>query len=339
MKKIAVEEHFTTEEHLDYLRSLLEKRYPVPEVLQEEKYIDRELPFLSPAIPGNTILTGRLLDVGADRLKYMTEAGIDIQVLTLVSPGVQVFDAATGTALAKKFNNKLAEIVREQPQRYAGLATVAPQSPNEAADELERSVRELGLKGAVINSHVKGEYLDDRKYWVIFERAEKLNVPIYIHPRSPSPDMMKPYLSYPLLDSSMLGFGAEVSLHAMRLICSGVFDEHPGLNIVLGHLGEALPFWLWRLDDMWRRGPLSKQRKKKPSQYIKDNFFITTSGMFSQPALLCSYLALGADRILFAVDHPMESMGKAVQFMEAAPICDSEKEKIYHLNAEKLLAL
>jgi len=339
MKKIAIEEHFTTDEHLDYLRLLLEKRYPIPEVIDEEKYIDRELPFLSPSIPGNTVLTGKLLDTGNGRLQDMEEAGIDIQVLSLVSPGVQVFDASTGSALARKFNNKLAEIIKGHPDRFAGLATLAPQSPDEAADELERAVRVLGLKGAVINSHVKGEYLDNKKYWVIFERAERLGVPIYIHPRSPTPDMIKPFLSYPLLESSMGGFSADISLHVLRLIYSGVFDEYPKLNIILGHLGEALPFWLWRFDDMWRRLPLSKQRKKKPSQYLKDNFFITTSGMFWQPVLLFCYLALGVDNILFAVDYPMESMKKASQFIDIAPICESDREKIVHVNAERLLSL
>ena len=151
--------------------------------------------------------------------------------------------------------------------------------------------------------------------------------------------MVKPYLAYPLLDSAMLGFSHEVSLHALRLICSGAFDEFPKLQIVLGHMGEALPYWLWRIDNMWQRAPFPNKPKKLPSQYIKSNFYIDTSGMFWQPPLLCAYLALGADRILFAVDYPMESSEKAVQFIEAAPITDSDKEKICHLNAEKLLGL
>ncbi|GAJ22261.1 unnamed protein product, partial [marine sediment metagenome] len=130
-----------------------------------------------------------------------------------------------------------------------------------------------------------------------------------------------------------------VALHALRLICSGAFDEYPKLKIILGHLGEALPYWLWRMDAVWQRTPLAEKLRKTPSEYIKDNFFVTTSGMFWQPPLLCSYLALGADRILLAVDYPLESNKKAVQFMDAAPICDSDKEKICHLNAEKLLGL
>ena len=151
--------------------------------------------------------------------------------------------------------------------------------------------------------------------------------------------MVNPYLAYPRLDSAMLGFAAEVSLHALRLICSGVFDQYPKLNIILGHMGEALPYWLWRIDNIWQRGPFTNIPKRLPSEYFKDNFYITTSGMFWQPPLLCACLAVGADRILFAVDYPMESSEKAVQFIETAPICDSDKEKICHLNAEKLLGL
>ncbi len=214
---------------------------------------------------------------------------------------------------------------------------IAPQDPQGAADELVRAVTKLGLRGASINSHTRGEYLDNKKFWHIFEQAEKLNVPIYIHPRTPSPDMLKPYLDYPGLDTAMLGFAHEVALHALRLICSGLFDEYPKLQIILGHLGESLPYWLWRIDD--RAAYLSNKLQKKPSQYIKDNFYITTSGMFWQPALMCAYLALGAERILFAVDYPLQELKDAVQFMEEAPICDYDKEKICYLNAQQLLGL
>jgi len=337
MKKIALEEHFSTEEHLDCLVSIIEKNYPVPEVGQQEKVLERELPFLAPARREYTL--NRLYDIGEGRLQEMDEAGIDMQVLSLVSPGVQVLDPPAGTALAKKINDKVSEAVRKYPERFAGLASIAPQNPGEAADELERAVKELGLRGASINSHTKGEYLDNKKYWVIFERAEKLGVPIYIHPRLPSPDMVKPYLDYPRIDSAMCGFAHEVSLHALRLICGGVFDQFPKLKIILGHLGEALPYWLWRIDSTWQKGPEANKLKKLPSQYIKDNFFVTTSGMFWQPPLICAYLALGADRILFAVDYPMQSNEEAVQFMELAPLCDGDKEKICHLNAEELLML
>jgi 2,3-dihydroxybenzoate decarboxylase len=156
--------------------------------------------------------------------------------------------------------------------------------------------------------------------------------------------MIKPYLTYPELASPAWGFAAETGLHAMRLICSGLFDKHPNLKIILGHLGEALPWWLWRLDSRWvvvgrEESATAPPARKKPSEYIKENFYFTTSGMFWHPALQCCYSALGADRILFAVDHPYESSKDAVQFMDTASVCDGDKEKIYHLNAEKLFGL
>ncbi len=335
---IAIEEHFSTEEHIDYLRSIVEKKYSKKEVIQEEANLESEAPFLSSWFRDAEAITRRLIDTGAGRLREMDESGIDMQVLSLISPGVQVFDAPTATAIAKKANDRLSDIVKEYPDRFAGLAAIAPQNPTEAAEELERAVKQLGLKGACVNSHTKGEYLDDNKYWVIFERAEKLGVPIYIHPRAPSPDMIKPFLAYPVL-ASMYGFGIDTGLHALRLICSGVFDVYPKLQIILGHFGEALPFWLWRINDSLPRTPIGQKLSKAPIEYFENNFYLTTSGMFWQPALMCTHMALGIDKILFAVDHPFQSNEKAVQFMNSAPICNMDREKIYHLNAENLLSL
>ena len=280
MKRIATEEHFWTEEVLSYFHS--RKDYPRLETVEDKKSDKIELTWQSPVLRGviDSDTRSRLLDLGEGRLREMDKAGIDMQVLSITSPGVEVLDASSGTAMAKKINDELSKVVKEYPKRFAGFAALAPQDPIAAADELERAVTELGLKGARINSNIRGEYLDDEKYWVIFEKAEKLGVPIYLHPTQPSPDMLKPYSTYPALSRSMWGFGAETGLHAMRLICSGVFDTYPGLKIILGHLGEALPFWLWRIDDRWRKDPLATKLKKRPSQYIKDNFFVTTSGMF-----------------------------------------------------------
>jgi 5-carboxyvanillate decarboxylase len=344
MKRIAVEEHFSTQEHMDSLRSIVEQKYPVSAVLQEEKNLQREVAWLQFSGLGNQVSQaetrrGKLLEYGAGRLKDMDEAGIDMQVLILVSPGLQVFDAAAAVTMARKINEELSKIIRQYPDRFSGLAALAPQNPEEAAAELRRAVSELGLKGACIHSHTRGEYLDDKKYWTLLEMAEKLDVPIYIHPRGPSPDMIKPYLGYPGLCSAILGFSAEVSLHALRLIFSGAFDAFPRLKIILGHLGEALPYWMWRIDNHWQRGPGAKLLKRKPSDYIRDNFFITTSGMCWHPAFLCSCLALGADKILFATDYPMESSREAASFMESAAIAYTDKEKILHSNAERLFRL
>ncbi len=339
-KRVAVEEHFSTVEHLDHLRAILEKTYPDPKVVDEERFIASDAPFLSISdTPQVREMLESLLDMGEGRLKAMNTFGIDMQVLSFVSPGVQVFDAATGTQMAKKVNEELSRVANEHPTRFAGLASLALQNPNEAADELERSVKDLGLKGACICTHTKGEYPDGKKYRVIFRRAHELDVPIYLHPRGPSPGMIEPYLGYPFLDGAMLGFAAEAGLSALRLICSGLFDEYPRLKIVLGHLGEAIPFWLSRIDNFWKRGPLSTMLNKSPSQYFQDNFFVTTSGMFSEPAFKCILSTLGAGRILFAVDYPMESPEEAIKFMEETPINDNDKEKIYYLNAERVFSL
>jgi 5-carboxyvanillate decarboxylase len=344
VKKIAIEEHFLTESLVDYLRS--RKEWPRWEVVEGEE-IERVYWAPSFYMPMNPALKSGLLDIEEIRLRHMDEVGIDMQVLSLSAPGVESLPASDGTSLAKRINDEVANIVKKYPKRFASFAAIAPQDPGAAANELERAVKDLGLKGAVVNSHIRGEYLDNQKFWVIFEKAERLGVPIYLHPREPSPDMIKPYLVYPALASAMWGFGAETGLHAMRLICSGVFDKYPGLKIILGHLGEAIPYWLWRIDNFWlmeRKGmahtysSVSKSQKK-PSQYFKDNFYVTTSGMFWQPPLMCAYLVLGADRILFAVDYPYELNREGVQFMDSLPICDDDKEKIYHRNAEKLLGL
>lgn len=346
MRTIAVEEHFATEELLDLYAAIMSRSYPDQQVLDAEKRLGLELAWFrrwrEPIEEGDrsAVVTKRLLDCGEGRVKHMEQQGVDVQVLSLISPGVQIFEPSVGTALARRVNDALAEIVKSYPHRFVGLASIAPQSPAEAADELERAVRELGLRGATVNSHLRGEYMDDKKFWPIFERAEKLGVPIYLHPRAPLPDAFQPYYEpYPALATAMLGFGAEVSLHVMRLICGGVFDQFPGLKIIIGHLGEAFPFWLWRIDNHWNKSLLLKKQARTPSQYFKDNVFVSTSGNFSIPSFQCAHAVLGVDNILFAVDYPLEFNREGVEFLERLPISDEDKEKISHLNAEKLLGL
>jgi 5-carboxyvanillate decarboxylase len=181
--------------------------------------------------------------------------------------------------------------------------------------------------------------MDDRKYWPIFEKAEKLDVPIYLHPRQPAKDMEKPYLKYPGMTTAMIGFGADVHLHVLRLMCSGLFDEFPKLKLVIGHMGETYPYLLWRIDNHFSRAEQYKKLKKKPSEYFRDNFVITTSGVNWYPSLLCAMLTIGADSILFAVDYPHEENMPAVKFLDEAPIFDGDREKIAHLNSERVFKL
>lgn len=348
MKKIAVEEHFLTDEFIEYLHT--RKEAPRRDIIEKEGktfirdwWSPTKYRLLDPDLPHKNMIT----DLGEIRLKVMDEAGIDMQVLSFSMPGVEVLDASEGTSKAKMINDRLSQAVTQYPERFAGFAAIAPQDPNAAADELERAVKKLGLKGAVVNGNIKGEFLDDRKYWAIFERAEQLDVPIYIHPKMPPADMLKPYLAYPGLAMAMAGFAAEASLHAMRLICSGVFDAYPGLKIMLGHLGEAIPFWLWRLDSRYEEekdnDPASaeayKDLQKSPSQYFKENFYVTTSGMFWEPVLRFVNSVLGSDRILFATDYPYESTTEASQFIESVQLDNGDKERICHLNAERILRL
>ena len=339
MKRIAIEEHFYTEEFVHHLRSNEGLARLETTIDEKGNKIDRlEYFVLAPGVVDS------LLDLGEGRIQQMDKDGIDMQVLSLMNPGLEVFDAATGAALAKSTNDELADVIQKYPDRFSGFAALPMLEPEVAADELERSVKMLGLKGAMVKSHVRGEFLDDTKYWVIFERAEKLGVPIYLHPNVPPRDMLKPYLTYKALTGSMLGFAHETALHAMRLICSGLFDRFPRLIVILGHLGEALPFWMGRFDTRWQReglssDPISSKIKRNPTEYIRDNFLVTTSGILWQPALMCTYLSLGAEKILFSVDYPLQASKETVDFIDSASICQADKEKIYHSNAEKLLSL
>ncbi|MEH2155357.1 MAG: amidohydrolase family protein [Nostoc sp.] len=338
-KKIAIEEAFATPELFDEWRKLL-----INDAEKEPGFQKLYKPFLNS--PATKEIRDRLTDVGASRIRDMDQYGIDMQILSITSPGVQVFSTDKAVDIAKKSNDQLAEFISAYPDRYAGLAAVAPQAPNEAARELERAVKYLGLKGAIINSHTHGEYLDQSKYWVIFEAAQALDIPIYLHPRTPSPEMIKPFLSYGL-EGAGWGFAVETSTHAMRLILSGLFDRFPKLKFILGHLGEGIPFWLSRIDgrfanETWTKmddSSQAKKRQKKPSEYFMDNFVVATSGVNWSPALMFALSVLGSDRILFAIDYPYESTAKAVEGIDSTPMSDVDRKKIYHLNAENLFKL
>ena len=245
------------------------------------------------------------------RITEMDQYGVDMHLLSITGPGVQAFDAGLGTELAIITNDTLAAAIAKYPARYTGLGAVAPQSPIAAAAELKRAVGDLGMKGIIINSHTHGEYLDNPKFWPIFEAAVARDVPIYLHPNFPPDSMIDAYADYGMM-GALWGFGAETSLHVVRMIMGGVFDAFPTLKIVLGHLGEALPFWLGRLDNRYhnivRRGGLGplgmKHLDRLPSEYFKSNFWITTSGMMTNEPLEFCLKMFGDDRVLFAIDYP-----------------------------------
>lgn len=323
-QRIAVEETFSVPEVLDGMRELLE-REP-----------DRE-PGLSapPYVLTDTIQA--LYDLGEGRIAAMDAARVDKQVLSLWSPGVQVFDPAQGTELARLVNDRLVEAIRARPDRLAGLATIAPQDPEAAAQEVERAVAGLGLNGVLINSHTNSEHLDDPKYWPIFEAVQALGTPIYMHPRNPPAQMHEAFTDY-TMGGALWGYAMETSQHVVRLLMGGVFDEFPELTIVLGHMGEGLPFWLDRLDQVSAR-PGMPQLRRRPSEYFRDNFVITTSAMFWDPVLEFCVAVLGAERILFAIDSPFAPAQRGTEWLDAAPISDADRRRIYQDNAERIFSL
>ena len=291
-----------------------------------------------------TKLVERLQDLGSLRIQDMDDSGISKQVLSLTLPGVQVFDAPTARALAAASNDELAEAVRKYPQRFAGLTAIAPQDPTSAAKELERGVKKLGFKGAIVNSHTRGEYLDDPKFWEILEAAAALKAPIYLHPSPPPASMVGPFLSRGL-DGATYGFAVETGLHILRIIVSGAFDRFPGLTFVIGHLGEAIPYWFFRFDFMHGRMVAderyegAKKLERKPSEYFKENIYITTSGMAWEPAILFAQRVMGVDRVLYAMDYPYQFVPEEVRVTDELPISDIDKKKLYQLNAERVFSL
>jgi 5-carboxyvanillate decarboxylase len=339
-----------------YLRIATEEAYAPPELLIRYRKLLEDGSHNDPGFasfmsfylgnPGPRLVEvrERIQDVGERRIRDMDATGIAKQILSLTSPGVQVFDAPTAVSLATSFNDQLAEAIRKHPDRFAGLAAIAPQDPPAAAIELQRAVKSLGLKGAIVNSHTRGEYLDEPKFWEIFEAAESLGVPIYLHPNTPSPRMVGPFLDRGL-DGAVFGFAVETSLHVLRIVFSGVFERFPKLQMVIGHLGEGLPYWLFRIDFMHQR-LVSNNRyasvpklKRKPSDYLKENFHATTSGMAWEPPILYALSVLGADRVLYAMDYPYQFVPEEVKVTDNLPISDADKKKLYQTNAERLFSL
>lgn len=281
----------------------------------------------------------RLIDLEARRLADMDENGVSMHLLSLTAPGVQMFDGDTAMELAVLANDRLAEVIARHPTRFAGLASVPPHVPKRAAKEMERAITALKLNGFVINSHTFNEYLDDPKYFPVLEAAEALDACIYIHPRAPSAGLDVPFRHYGM-DAALWGYGIEVSTHALRMILAGVFDRFPRLKICIGHMGEALHFWKWRIDYMSRvrqdAGTTPKLQLGRPSEYMKRNIAITTSGVEDDLALDYSLKALGEDNIMWAIDYPYQPTAPAVRWMDAAQVSEEVRAKLYHRNAERI---
>ena len=319
------------------------------------KAIALEEHFASPAFmegPGRWLRAGsrpsgvvdKLLDIGEGRIAAMDEAGVEMQVLSINSPGVEQLGAAEAKVIADETNARLADAVRLHPGRFAGFATLPTPSPEAAADTLERAVRDYRFVGAAINGHVAGRYMDDRFFWPILERAEELGVPLYIHPTPPPKRVVE--VSYRgsysdavayTLSTSGWGWHIETALYVLRLILGGALDEYPNLQLIVGHLGEALPFMLERIDRNLPREATGLQRGM--ADYLRENVWYTFSGFNFTPAFLDLLMEVGADRIMFSVDYPYGSMAAARAFLDGLPVPDADHEKIGHGNAEKLLKL
>jgi 2,3-dihydroxybenzoate decarboxylase len=330
LEKIAVEEHF------DVLGTLAAGK------------TDEDLTTLVRAMDYNAgwmdIVGARLRDFGADRLAGMDASGIRVAILSHTVPGVQgIVDAATAVSAARDLNDRLAAEVAARPDRYAGFAGIALQDPKAAAAELERAVTRLGLKGAMINGYTntrdpqRVEYLDEPKLLRFWEAAAALRAPIYLHPR-PALDQ-RIYQGHSELIGATWGFAPEAATHALRLIYSGLFDRFPALTVILGHLGETLPYFSWRIQHCFEYNPSDKRVERRLQDYLCENFYVSTSGFTSDQALIGAMLTIGADRILFACDYPYEVMEPAARWIERAGISEGDRKKIAAGNARRLFRI
>ena len=327
IRRIATEEAFATPQQLDAIRGLMARTQDYdPDVWLGD-------------MQTRGLISDRLLDLDGERLTIMDQSHIDMAVLAMTSTGVQQFEVDEAARIAENGNDLLAEAIKRHPTRFAGLATIPVQDPKRAVKEMERAITKLRLNGVMINSHTNGEYLDEDKYWPILEAAAGLDATVYIHPRAPSPAMREPYRRY-RLEHAIWGYAVEVGLHTVKLLMSGVFDKYPNLRIVIGHMGENIPYSLYRMD--WMHGRFSFDRPKlklMPSEYFKRNFTITTSGVNWAQALEFCIKVLGADNIMWAVDYPYQETVEATQWLNDAQISDDDKAKIFHKNAERLFKI
>jgi 2,3-dihydroxybenzoate decarboxylase len=337
-KRIATEEAFAPPEMLDIYRKLFERHDVDPGFKGLMGFY-----MSSPSDRAQHIMRC-LTDMDGLRLQHMDEAGIDMQVLALTSPGVQTMDAATAVSFSRTANDYLADAIKRHPTRFAGMLAVAPQDPAAAAKEIERGVTQLGIHSVVINSHTQGEYLSATKFWDIFAAAEAHDAPIYLHPNSLPANMLQPFQEAGL-DGAIYGFGVETGLHAMRIITAGVFDRFPKLQLVIGHMGEALPYWAYRLDYMHRATVKSKRYdsmkpiRMQPSDYLKQHFHVTNSGVAWAPAVKFAQDFMGMDRVLYAMDYPYQHAVDEVGFMDEMALTPEDKKRFFQGNAEALFKI
>jgi predicted TIM-barrel fold metal-dependent hydrolase len=323
MRCIAIEEHFVTPAFV-----------AGPGKVTTERLRSR---------PAGAALVDKLSDVGDSRISEMDAAGIDLQVLSLNSPGVEQSAPEEAAACARDANDFLAAAIQRHPTRFAGFASLPTSAPDVAADELERCVRKLRFKGANINGHTQGRYLDDNFFAPILERAEALDVPIYLHPTVPPKPVvdawyggLSPSVSG-ILSSNGWGWHIETAVHLLRMVVGGVFDRYPKLQVIIGHLGEGIPFMLPRLS---RTLPTQATKLERPvADYLRQNVHYTFGGFNFMPTFLNLLLEVGVDRIMFSIDYPYGSMQEARSFLEHLPVSDADRERIAHGNAERLLRL
>ena len=317
MRRIALEEHFVIDE-AEHVERWLSTATMIPQTV-----IDKILPVLS--------------DVGDRRIEAMDKASVDLAVLSNVASVQGVLDATPALRLAQQANDHLAKAVQKHPDRLAGFATVPVQDPKAGADELQRAMRDLGMKGAMLFGHTNGLYLDDDRYQPFWERAEALNAPIYLHASDPM--VMPPtYDGCAALQGPVWSWTAETSAHVLRMIFNGVFTRYPKLTLILGHMGETLPYMLWRLH---RRAEAFSTGggSVNPAETLRSNVVITSAGVFSDEPLLCAMKALGDDRVMFSVDYPFESMDDASKWLDSAALSEQAREEVSHRTAERVLLL
>lgn len=331
MRTITLEEHYATPAFMDgpgrQLREQAQAAHAHPQVAA-----------------GFAQLLAQLGDLDERRIADMDAAGIDMQVLSLTAPGVEQLDATEAIVLAREANDRLADALRRHPNRFAGFATVPTMAPDSAAAELERMVRDHGFKGAMINGHMRGRYLDDAFFWPILERAEALQVPLYLHPTPPPQAVIEaayvgnyaPEVTVGLATAAW-GWHIDTANHVLRLILSGAFDQYPRLQLIIGHLGEGLPFMLPRLELALPKEVTKLDRAI--GAYLRENLHYTVSGFNYLPTFLDLLLQVGVDRIMFSADYPYASMARARTFLDQLPVSPADKERIAHGNAERLLHL